>query len=265
MSALAVFRGGGEMASAAARLVFLAGFRVVVLEREAPLALRRRVAFAEAVFAGACTVEGVPGRRVAIEALAEVDASAVLVAVDPDGVSLARTRPEVVVDGRMAKRNLGTRTSDAPLVIGLGPGLVAGTDVHAVVETQRGPDLGSVRWHGATEADTGVPAAVLGHTSARVLRAPVAGTLVARRAIGDIVATGATVARVGDADVVAEIAGMLRGIVADGVAVEAGLKVADIDPRGALVDPSRISEKGRAIAAGVLEAIFRAPTVLKAR
>jgi xanthine dehydrogenase accessory factor len=265
LSALVVFRGGGEMASAAARLVFLAGFRVVVLEREAPLALRRLVAFAEAVFAGTCTVEGVRGVRVGTDALAGADASAVRVAVDPDGASLGVLRPDVVVDGRMAKRNLGTHMTDAPLVIGLGPGLVAGTDVHAVVETQRGPDLGRVRWHGATEADTGVPAAVLGHTSARVLRAPVAGTLVARRTIGDLVAAGETVAHVAEADVVAEIAGVLRGIVADGVVVEAALKVGDIDPRGALVDPARISEKGRAIAAGVLEAIFRAPMMLKAR
>ena len=264
MSPLVVFRGGGEMASAAARLVFLAGFRVVVLEREAPLALRRLVAFAQAVFAGACDVEGVRGRRVATSELAGAGADAVLVAVDPDGASLGALRPDVVVDGRMAKRNLGTRMTDAPLVIGLGPGLSAGTDVHAVVETQRGPDLGGVRWHGETEADTGVPAAVLGHTSARVLRAPVAGRLVARRAIGSVVEAGETVARVGDVDVVAEIAGMLRGIVADGVVVEAASKVGDIDPRGALVDPARISEKGRAIAAGVLEAIFRAATVLKA-
>jgi xanthine dehydrogenase accessory factor len=193
---------------------------VVVLEREAPLALRRLVAFAQAVFAGACDVEGVRGRRVATSELAGAGADAVLVAVDPDGASLGALRPDVVVDGRMAKRNLGTRMTDAPLVIGLGPGLSAGTDVHAVVETQRGPDLGGVRWQGETEADTGVPAAVLGHTSARVLRARSReGSSRAARS-GSVVEAGETVARVGDVDVVAEIAGMLRGIVADGVVVE---------------------------------------------
>lgn len=251
------------MASAAARLVFLAGFRVVVLEREMPLALRRRVAFAQAVLSGACEVEGVAGRRVDPGALAGAGADAVLVAVDPHGASLGALRPDVVVDGRMAKRNLGTRMADAPLVIGLGPGLCAGADVHAVVETQRGPDLGAVRWHGETAADTGVPAAVLGHTSSRVLRAPVAGPFVGLRAIGDLVAAGETVGQVADVDVVAAIAGMVRGLVADGVVVDAALKVGDIDPRGALVDPARVSEKGRAIAAGVLEAIFRAATMLK--
>jgi xanthine dehydrogenase accessory factor len=251
------------MASAAARLVFLAGFRVAMLERPAPLALRRRVAFAQAVFSGAAEVEGVRGRLVGAGALSTADRDAVLVAVDPDGACLRELRPDVLVDGRMAKRNLGTRLTDAPLVIGLGPGLSAGVDVHAVVETQRGPDLGGVCWHGETEADTGIPAAVLGHTSGRVLRAPAAGAFVGLRAIGDLVATGETVARVGDEDVVAAIAGMLRGIVADGVVVDAALKVGDIDPRGARVDPARVSEKGRAIAAGVLEAIFRAPTMLK--
>jgi xanthine dehydrogenase accessory factor len=264
LSPLVVFRGGGEMASAAARLVFLAGYRVVVLERPDPLALRRLVAFAQAVFAGSASVEGVPGRLVERGALADAATDAVLVCVDPEGASLSVLRPDVVVDGRMAKRNLGTRITDAPLVIGLGPGLCAGADVHAVVETQRGPDLGSVRWRGCAQADTGLPAAVLGHTADRVLRAPVAGTFASLRAIGDEVEAGETVARVGNAAVVAAIAGMVRGLVADGVVVEAALKVGDIDPRGALVDPAIVSEKGRAIAAGVLEAIFRAPTVLKA-
>lgn len=248
------------MASAAARLVSLAGFRVVVLERAAPLALRRLVSFAEAVFAGACDVEGVRGRLVAASDLA-ADGQ-VSVVVDPDGVCLAALRPDVLVDGRMAKRDLGTRTADAPLVVGLGPGFVAGGTVHAVVETQRGPDLGRVLWSGEAEADTGVPAAVLGHTTARVLRAPAAGRFEGLCRIGSLVAAGETVARTGGAPVVAEIAGMLRGIVADGVPVEAGLKVGDVDPRGAAVDPARVSEKGRAIASGVLEAIFRAATVL---
>lgn len=250
------------MASAAARLVFLAGFRVVVLERPAPLALRRLVAFAQAVFTGETEVEGVRGRLVRPGDLPAADPGTVAVAVDPAGTSLSALRPQVLVDGRMAKRNLGTRMADAPLVIGLGPGLAAGADVHAVIETQRGPALGSVLWRGQTERDTGVPAAVLGHTSGRVLRAPRAGAFVPLRAIGALVEPGETVARVEGADVVAEIAGMLRGIVAHGVPVDTAMKVGDVDPRGAVVDPARVSEKGRAIAAGVLEAIFRAPTVL---
>jgi xanthine dehydrogenase accessory factor len=254
------------MASAAARLLFLAGFRVVVLERPEPLALRRPVAFAEAVFAGASDVDGVPARRVERAALRGWLASAerfVPVCVDPDGLSLPDLRPDVLVDGRMAKRNLGTSPADAPLVIGLGPGFNAPTDVHAVIETQRGAELGMVRWRGEAQADTGQPAEVLGHTLSRVLRAPASGRFRGLRAIGDLVRCGETVAQVGSHPVASAIDGLVRGLLADGVLVEAGMKIGDVDPRGRAVDPYRISEKGRAIAAGTLEAILLGLAVLK--
>lgn len=254
------------MASAAARLVFLAGFRVAVLERAEPLALRRPVAFAEAVFAETTDVDGVRARRVERAGLAACLASSdrfVPVCVDPEGLSLRDLRPAVLVDGRMAKRNLGTSPADAPLVIGLGPGFEAPRDVHAVIETQRGTELGLVRWQGRAEADTGRPAEVLGHTDARVLRAPVSGRFRGLRAIGDLVRAGETVAEVGSHPVVPAIDGLLRGLLADGVAIDVGVKVGDVDPRGRAVDPYRISEKGRAIAAGTLEAILLRLAVLK--
>ena len=255
---LVVVRGGGEMASAAARLLFLSGFRVAVLEREWPLAVRRKVSFAEAVHAGPADVEGVPGRRVDLDQVSSVleDRQFVPVVVDPEGTSLARLRPAVVVDARMAKRNLGTRRDDAGLVIALGPGFVAGKDVHAVVETQRGPDLGRVRWTGAAETDTMIPGAVLGYAERRVLRAPRSGVFHGEKRIGEVVMPAARLGTVDGEPVAASIPGLLRGLVADGVAVEAGAKIGDIDPRGPLIDPARISDKGRAVAAGVLEAVL---------
>src|SRR5688572_14171666 len=127
---LVLVRGGGELASAAARLLFLCGFPVVVLERDQPLAVRRKVSFAEAVLAGTADVEGVPCRRVVLDQVSSALEARqfVPVAVDPDGTLLAVLRPAVLVDARMAKRNLGTRLDDARLVIGLGPGFVAGQD-----------------------------------------------------------------------------------------------------------------------------------------
>src|SRR5262245_27528564 len=185
-------RGGGEMASAAARLIFLAGFDVVVLEREGPLAVRRLVSFAAAVGGGAANVEGVPGRLVpASEIRAALEAGGfVPVAVDPEASCRTALAPEAVVDGRMAKQVLDTRIDQAPLVVGLGPGFVAGRDVHAVVETQRGPDLGRVIWDGPAEADTHIPSPVGGHAESRVLRAPVAGVFKGRSRIGDLVRVG---------------------------------------------------------------------------
>lgn len=253
-----VVRGGGEMGSAAARLLFLCGFPVAVLERQAPLAVRRKVSFAEAVFAGTADVEGVPGRRVGVDEISPAldEGRFVPVAVDPDGLSLARLRPAVVVDGRMAKRNMGSGRDDAPLVIGLGPGFTAGHDVHAVVETQRGADLGRVIWDGAAQADTTMPAAVQGYAERRVLRAPRSGVFRGEKRIGEVVMPAARLGTVDGEPVLAPIPGLLRGLVADGVAVEEGTKIGDIDPRGPMIDATRVSDKGRAVAAGVLEAVL---------
>jgi xanthine dehydrogenase accessory factor len=253
---LVLFRGGGELGTAAARLLHLGGYRVAVLEQPAPLAVRRLVCFAEAVFRGRIVVEGVEGRRVDAATLAGALAEGVVpVAVDPEGQSLPRLRPDALVDARMAKECLDTRRQQASLVIGLGPGFHAGRDVHAVVETQRGPGLGRVLWEGEADRDTSEPAPVLGHTHDRVLRAPCAGVFLGRVALGDAVPSGATVGEVDGQPVRAALGGWLRGLMADGVRVEAGMKLGDVDPRPVPAD--WISDKARAVAAGVLEAVAR--------
>ena len=161
--ALIVVRGGGDLASGALFRLHRAGFPVVVLELAAPLVVRRTVAFADAVFSGTRTVEGVTGRRVAsideVGAVLAVDEIPVL--VDPGGAALETLRPAVVIDARMEKRNLGTTIGDAPLVVAFGPGFNAGIDCHAVIETNRGHDLGRVIYEGCAEPDTGEPARVL--------------------------------------------------------------------------------------------------------
>lgn len=255
MAAPLIVRGGGELASAAARLLFFSGFSVVVLERAEPLAVRRLVSFSEAVLTGTAIVEGVLARRVAADALTTTFEH-VQVAVDPEGAAIARLRPEVIVDARMRKRKGDTTRADAALVIGLGPGFTAGDDVHAVVETQRGPDLGRVLWSGAAEADSARPAPVLGHTDDRVIRAPRAGRFHAHARIGDIVLPNQVVGSVDGEPVLATIGGLLRGLLHEGIEVTGGVKVGDIDPRGLSVDPARISDKARAVAAGVLEAVL---------
>ena len=253
-----LIRGGGELASAAARLLFLAGFEVAVLEREAPLAVRRRVCLAEAVFSGTAVVEETAGRLVPVSGIraAWETGGFVPVAVDPDGVSLAELQPEAVVDGRMAKRAPDTRVDQAAIVVGLGPGFVAGVNVHAVVETQRGASLGRVIWSGPAEPDTSVPTPVAGYAESRVLRAPRSGIFRGRCRIGDLVRAGEPVGEINGTLVSAPIAGLLRGLLGDGVPIDAGIKVGDVDPRGRQVDPSVLSDKARAVAAGVLEAIL---------
>lgn len=242
------------MGSAAARLLFLAGFEVVILERDMPLAVRRQVSFAEAVFAGNALVEGVAARLV--ESVPAPPHDAIPVLVDRDGRTLECLQPRVLVDARMAKRNLGTHRGLAPLVVGLGPGFVAGDDAHAVIETQRGPRLGRVLWSGSPEPDSAIPGPVLGFTEKRVLRASSAGRFRGRVQIGDLVRPLAVVGDVEGVPVKSQIAGLVRGLLRDGVEVSLGTKVGDVDPRGPGVDPALVSEKARAISAGVLEAVL---------
>ena len=249
-----VVRGGGELASAAARLLFLSGFPVLVLERAQPLAVRRMVAFADAVRTGQALVEGVCGKLVSPGTLALLP-ECVTVAVDPEATILARLEPAVLVDARMLKRGSDTAITQALLVVGIGPGLEAGRDVHAVIETHRGPDLGRVLWSGSAEPDTAKPADVLGFTEKRVVRAPRAGLFQADVKIGDLVVAGQVLGHVDGTPVEAGIAGLVRGLVADAVVVMNGMKIGDIDPRGLAVSPARISDKARAVAAGVLEAV----------
>lgn len=253
------------MASAAARLCFLAGFRVVVAELPRPLAVRRLVCFAEAVLSGACTVNGTPGRRVDLDALGAGGERPgfVEVVVDREGAAIDRLHPQVLVDGRMAKANLGTSLAQAPLVIGLGPGFQAGHDVHAVVETQRGPDLGRVIWAGRAQENTSVPSPVLGVTEARVVRAPCDGVFRARHHIGGLVRAGDIVGDMHGTPVRVAVDGLLRGLAIDGVTVTRGTKLGDVDPRGAVVDPAAVSDKARAVAAGVLEVVFQRGEILK--
>jgi xanthine dehydrogenase accessory factor len=161
-----------------------------------------------------------------------------------------------VVDAIMAKRNLGTRISDAPVVIALGPGFVVGIDCHAVVETQRGHYLGRAIYDGAAQPDTGVPGNIGGYTRERVLRAPGDGALRDAVAIGTIVAADQPVAWVNGAPVRSAIAGTVRGIVREGLPVTAGMKVGDVDPRAEYGHCFTVSDKSLAIGGGVLEAVL---------
>lgn len=255
---LVLLRGGGDLASGVAHRLHRAGLRVLITELPQPLCVRRAVSFAEAVYAGSLTVEGVTARLAPdlVTAQTLLERGEIAVIVDPEGLTLRQMRPAIVVDGRLAKKRLDTRLSDAPLVIGLGPGFVAGEDCHAVVETNRGHNLGRVYWQGAAEPDTGQPEPVHGFAGQRVLRAPGAGVFTGRRAIGDRVSAGEVIATVDGQPIVAPFDGVLRGLLHDGLPVTTSLKVGDLDPRGNREHCFTISDKARSVGGGVLEAIL---------
>ncbi len=257
---LILIRGAGEMATGVACRLYRANFRrILMLETPSPLAVRRRVAFCEAVHERTVWVEGIEAVRVDGEAelAAAWEAGKIAVRVDPQGESIRR-RPDVLIDATLAKRNLGISAADATLVVALGPGFVAGKDCHVVVETNRGHDLGRLITAGAAAPDTGIPGDIGGYTRERVLRAPADGLLHAARRIGDPVRKGEVIGRVGTVEVIAPLDGVLRGLIRPDTAVTAGLKIGDIDPRGEAGCCDTISEKARALGGAVLEAVLAA-------
>jgi len=257
-SLLVLVRGGGDLGTGVAHRLCRAGFKVVVSELQQPLVIRRMVAFASAIYEGHIDVEGIEARlaKSLTEAETLLTQGIVPVIVDPKGEAISTLKPDVIVDARMAKRNLGTTINDAPIVIGLGPGFTAGVDAHAVIETMRGHNLGRVILHGQAEADTHIPGLVRGHGRDRVLWAPCAGRFQGCARIGENIAAGQVVAHVDQQPVRASIAGVLRGLLHDGLPVHKGQKVGDVDPRGVAEYCFTISDKARAIGGAVLEAIL---------
>ncbi len=253
-------KGAGEMASAVAWRLYMANFKkIVMLEADHPLAVRREVSFCEAVHEGQKEVENVTS--VLAKTAGDVPGCwqnhHIAVVVDPDWKALDAIRPDVVVDAILAKKNLGTHTDEASLVIGLGPGFSAGDDVHLVVETNRGHNLGRIITAGPAEPNTGVPGTIAGVTGQRVLRAPADGQFLTKRCIGEQVKAGEMIGSVGGAPVRALIGGVIRGLIRPGNRVSQGLKIGDVDPRGQKRNCYTISDKARAVGGGVLEAILR--------
>jgi len=252
-------KGAGEMASAVAWWIFMFNIgKIVMLEIPKPLAVRRRVSFCEAVYDGCQTVEGVHAVRVdSIDSIKGAwEQGNIAVAVDPEWNFQRQLRPNVVVDAILAKRNLGSSISEAPLVIALGPGFWASRDAHFVIETNRGPNLGRIIRDGCAEPDTGVPGSVGGFTAERVLRAPADGMFEPIRQISDKVRRGEVIGWIKEAKVEAPIDGVLRGLIRPHTYVTNKLKIGDIDPRGEAVSCDTISDKAKAIAASVLDAIL---------
>jgi xanthine dehydrogenase accessory factor len=254
---LIVIRGGGDLATGVAVRLFRAGFSVMILEVEYPTVIRLPVSFARAVYEGKAIVEEI--EAVLIPSWGKVENTIkqgnIPVLVDPEGSCIEKISPAVLVDAILAKRNLGTRKEQAPLVIGLGPGFTAGEDVDVVVETIRGHNLGRVYYKGQAASDTGVPGEVGGESKRRLLRAPAEGKIIPLHKIGDLIQAGEVIAEVERVPLKAEISGVLRGLIYPKSRVTRGMKVGDIDPRGVRKYCFTVSDKARSIGGAVLEAI----------
>ena len=276
---LVLVKGAGDFASGSIRRLFLAGAKVVCTELLQPLSVRRMVAFSEAMYVAEHTVEGVTAIRVRSDEIDRcLSESKVPVLNDPETKILHQRKFDIVIDARMAKENLGTEITDAPIVIALGPGFKAGKDCHAVVETLAGHNLGRVIYEGKAAKNTGTPTppelyltleSIFLETAccsgfvpccegfdfgSLVLRAPADGVFTGEKRIGDLVKKGDVIGRVDDIQIKVKASGVIRGLIHDGVHIVKGLKIGDIDPTSEVNRAYEISEKANAVAGGVLEA-----------
>lgn len=262
---LVLIRGAGDLASGIALRLYRSHFKVVMTDLPRPTAIRRTVSFSSALVLGEYTVEEVTAVGIAApDAVPGIlSKGRIPVLADPEGAAIQLLRPDVVVDAILAKRNLGTKRSDAPCVIGVGPGFTAGGDCHAVVETMRGHDLGRVLLRGAAYPNTNIPGLIGGFAGERVLRAPADGIFRQILDIGTSVQAGDVAGTVAGVPMTCTIGGVLRGILTDGTPVHPGMKAGDVDPRGNPGFCFTVSDKALAVGGGVLEAILSLTGILE--
>ena len=262
---LIVIRGAGDLATGVALRLRRAHMQVVMTDIQAPTAIRRTVCFSQAIVHGETTVEDLTARRAEspAEALELLKAGVIPVLADPEGACIPILKPDAVVDAILAKKNLGTKITDAPVVVGVGPGFTAGEDCHAVVETMRGHYLGRVIHEGTAIPNTGIPGLIGGFAGERVLRAPADGVFHQLLDIGAQVKMGDVAATVNGEPMVCTLDGVLRGILADGTPVHKGMKSGDIDPRCEVKHCYCASDKALAVGGGVLEAVLDLTGALK--
>ena len=255
---LILVKGAGDLATGTAVRLYRAGFQVVMTDIAQPTAVRRTVAFSQCIYDGQTTVEGITARKAENRDQVRdiLAAGEIPVLVDPQAAILAQLPFMVVVDAILAKKNLGTTISDAPIVLALGPGFTAGTDCHGVIETKRGHDLGRLILEGSAIPNTGVPGDVGGYTKERIIRAPADGPFEPVAQIGQQVNLGDVVAKVNGIPVTAQLTGIVRGMLPAGIPVTDGMKSGDIDPRCEVRHCFTVSDKARAIGGGVLEGIL---------
>ena len=256
---LIAIKGAGDLASGIALRLWRSGYRVIMSELPIPLCIRRTIAFSSAVFDGSAVVENAKG--ILIHDIDEADKiwrnNNLPIIVDENAEKLLSLKPDVLIDARIIKSwRDDTHLTDAPLVIGLGPGFTAGENAHCVIETNRGHNLGRVFWSGSAEPDTGIPGAIKGEGIKRVVKAPCGGIFHPTVEIGDAVEAGDLIARIDETEIHAQLSGIVRGIIYPGITVWEKLKIMDIDPRGNRSHCFTVSDKATALGGGVLEAIL---------
>lgn len=254
-----VIRGGGDLATGVAEVLYQSGFKILILDIEKPSSIRRSVCFSEAIYDGVTKVENIICKKVENENDIEKcwNEKIIPIMVDEKGEIIKKIKPDVVVDSIIAKKNLGTTKEMAPITIALGDGFEAGKDVDIVVETMRGHNLGRVITSGRAMKNTGIPGEIKGVSKDRVIYSLANGIFSSIKKIGDTVQKDEIIGYVGDVEIRGKISGILRGIIREGYEVTENMKIGDIDPR--IEEKNNcftISDKARSLGGAVLRAIM---------
>lgn len=254
-----VIRGGGDLATGVAEVLYQSGFKILILDIEKPSSIRRSVCFSEAIYDGVTKVENIICKKVENENEIEKcwNEKIIPIMVDEKGEIIKKIKPDVVVDSIIAKKNLGTTKEMAPITIALGDGFEAGKDVDIVIETMRGHNLGRVITSGRAMKNTGIPGEIKGVSKDRVIYSLANGIFSSVKKIGDTVQKDEIIGYVGDVEIGGKISGVLRGIIREGYEVTENMKIGDIDPR--IEEKNNcftISDKARSLGGAVLRAIM---------
>lgn len=254
-----VIRGGGDLATGVAEVLYQSGFKILILDIEKPSSIRRSVCFSEAIYDGVTKVENIICKKVENENDIEKcwNEKIIPIMVDEKGEIIKKIKPNVVVDSIIAKKNLGTTKEMAPITIALGDGFEAGKDVDIVIETMRGHNLGRIITSGRAMKNTGIPGEIKGVSKDRVIYSLANGIFSSVKKIGDTVQKDEIIGYVGDVEIRGKISGVLRGIIREGYEVTENMKIGDIDPR--IEEKNNcftISDKARSLGGAVLRAIM---------
>ena len=254
-----VIRGGGDLATGVAEVLYQSGFKILILDIEKPSSIRRSVCFSEAIYDGIIQVENIICKKVENENDIEKcwNEKIIPIMVDEKGEIIKKIKPNVVVDSIIAKKNLGTTKDMAPITIALGDGFEAGKDVDIVVETMRGHNLGRVITSGRAMKNTGIPGEIKGVSKDRVIYSLANGRFSSVKKIGDTVQKDEIIGYVGNVEIRGKISGVLRGIIREDYEVTENMKIGDIDPR--IEEKNNcftISDKARSLGGAVLRAIM---------
>lgn len=254
-----LIRGSNDIASATRLRFFQNGYTIALHDSLQPTTTRRKMAFADAIFDGVATLEGVESRHakntLAFTTLVS-QGNIIPLATFEFSLFVGIFPCDVLVDARMRKHQQPeVQIHLAPLTIGLGPNFIAGENVHIAIETVWGEYLGDITKKGATRPLEGEPKPIEGHARDRYVYVPVGEMFRTHRQIGEVLSQGEEIAQVNDMPLYAPIRGTLRGLIRDGVQVILKTKVIEVDPRIQNPQISGVAERFEKIAQGVLKAV----------